>query len=102
MRYSRSTGPRAARPSPRREKGVGPEPLSWMSRRVPADVDDLAQQDRAAVAQLRHEVAELVAGVGQRNRLRAFGDPIAGEDLDTLGRCVEPRIERRAAGPAAG
>ena len=26
--YSRKTGPSAARPSPRREKGVGPEPLS--------------------------------------------------------------------------
>ena len=34
--YSRSTGPSAARPSPRREKGVGPEPLSWMSRRTPS------------------------------------------------------------------
>ena len=29
--YSRKTGPSAALPSPRREKGVGPEPLSWMS-----------------------------------------------------------------------
>ena len=35
-RYSRSTGPRAARPSPEREKGVRPEPLSWMSRRAPS------------------------------------------------------------------
>ena len=26
--YSRSTGPSAARPSPRRENGVGPDPLS--------------------------------------------------------------------------
>ena len=34
--YSRSTGPSAARPSPRRENGVGPEPLSWMSRRMPS------------------------------------------------------------------
>ena len=35
-RYSRSTGPSAARPSPRRENGVGPEPFSWMSRRTPS------------------------------------------------------------------
>ena len=28
MMYSRSIGPSAARPSPRRENGVGPEPLS--------------------------------------------------------------------------
>ena len=34
--YSRSTGPSAARPSPRRENGVGPDPLSWMSRRTPS------------------------------------------------------------------
>ena len=36
MMYSRSTGPSAARPSPRRENGVGPEPFSWMSRRMPS------------------------------------------------------------------
>jgi hypothetical protein len=29
--YSRKTGPSAALPSPPRENGVGPEPLSWMS-----------------------------------------------------------------------
>ena len=29
--YSRKTGPMAALPSPPREKGVGPEPLSWRS-----------------------------------------------------------------------
>ena len=34
-RYSRSTGPSAARPSPPREKGVRPAPLSCTSRRVP-------------------------------------------------------------------
>ena len=32
---------------------------------------DLAQQDGAAIAELRHEVAELVAGIGKRNRLGA-------------------------------
>ncbi len=35
--------------------------------------DDLAEQDRATVAELRDEVAELVARVGQRDRLRAVG-----------------------------
>jgi hypothetical protein len=29
--YSRNTGPSAARPSPRRENRVGPDPLSWRS-----------------------------------------------------------------------
>ena len=43
-------------------------------------VDDLAQQDGAAVAELRREVAELVAGIGERNRLRARRDAVAGED----------------------
>ena len=97
-RYSRSTGPSAARPSPRRENGVGPEPLSWMSRRTPRDVDDLAQQDRAAVAELRHEVAELVAGIGQRDRLGALGQPVAGEDLDALGRRQRVRVEAELRG----
>ncbi len=36
MMHSRSTGPSAARPSPRRENGVAPLPLSWMSRRRPS------------------------------------------------------------------
>ena len=79
--YSRSTGPSAARPSPRRENGVGPEPLSWMSRRTPSRVDDLAEQDGPAVAELRHEMAELVAGIGHRDRLGAIGDALAGEDF---------------------
>ena len=87
--YSRSTGPSAARPSPRRENGVGPEPLSWMSRRTPSRVDDLAEQDGAAVAELRHEMAELVAGIGHRDRLGAVGEAVAGEHLDAL-RAGEP------------
>ena len=57
------------------------------------DVDDLAQQYGTAVAQLGHEVAELVAGIGQRDRLRTFGHAIAGQDLDALGRGQEIRVE---------
>jgi transglutaminase-like putative cysteine protease len=34
-RYSRRTGPNAARPSPRRENGVLPAPFNWTSRRSP-------------------------------------------------------------------
>ncbi len=79
--YSRSTGPSAARPSPRRENGVGPDPLSWMSRRTPSCVDDLAEQDGAAVAELRHEMAELVAGIGHRDRVGAVGEALSGEDF---------------------
>ena len=43
-------------------------------------VDHLAEQDRAAVAELRREAAELVAGVGLRDRLGAFGHGVAGEE----------------------
>jgi hypothetical protein len=42
-------------------------------------VDHLAQQQRAAVAQLRREAAELVAGVGLGDRLGAGGHAVAGE-----------------------
>ena len=65
---SRSIGPTAALPSPPRENGVRPEPLRAMSRRRPVPVDHLAEQQRAAVAELRREAAELVAGVGLRDR----------------------------------
>ncbi len=36
-------------------------------------VDHLAEQDGAAVAQLRHELPELVAGIGHRDRVGAGG-----------------------------
>ena len=42
-------------------------------------VDHLAEQHRAAVAELRREAAELVPGVGLRDRLGAFGNAVAGE-----------------------
>ena len=98
MMYSRSTGPRAARPSPRRENGVGPEPLSWMSRRTPSRAHDLAQQDGAAVAELRHEVAELVAGIGKRNRLGAERDAVARQDRHALRRGQRCGIEAELGG----
>jgi len=47
-------------------------------------VDYLAQQDRAAVTQLRYEIAELVAGIGHGDRRRAFRQAVAGKDGDQL------------------
>ena len=85
---SRSIGPTAALPSPPRENGVRPEPLNAMSRRRPCAVDHLAEQQRAAVAELRREAAELVARVGLRDRLGAFGHRVAGEERGA-GRAVE-------------
>ena len=37
------------------------------------DIDDFAEQDGAAVAELRHEIAELVAGIGHGDRFGAVG-----------------------------
>ena len=41
--------------------------------------DDLAQQDGPTVAELRDESAELMAGVSERERLRASGDLVADQ-----------------------
>ena len=88
-RYSRSTGPSAARPSPPRENGVRPAPLSWMSRRRPSPIYNLAQQDCAAIAELRHEVPELMSGIGLRDGLRSGGYLAAGEHIKAR-RAFEP------------
>ncbi len=47
-------------------------------------VDHLAEQDRPAVAKLRHEGAELVPGIGHGKRLGASGHTVSGEDLGTF------------------
>src|SRR3954451_3327646 len=58
--YSRRTGPSAARPSPRRENGVGREPFSWTSRRT----GDGPPAERGATlgARWSRELAALIAG----------------------------------------
>ena len=43
-------------------------------------VDHLPKQDRAAVAELRHEGAELVPGIGHGERFGALRHLVAGED----------------------
>ena len=52
---------------------------------VPVDVEHLAEQQRAPVAQARLEVAELVAGVGLRDGGGARGRGGAGEHRDAVG-----------------
>ncbi len=96
--YSRSTGPSAARPSPRREKGVGPRALELDVAADAVLVDHLAQQDGAAIAELRHEMAELVAGIGHRDRVGAVGDAFSGKDLGALRGRQQVRIEAEMEG----
>ena len=60
---------------------------------------DFPQQDRAPIAQLGHEMAELVARVGERDRRRALRHAVAGQDRHTFrageGRGVEPQPLRQ-------
>ena len=74
MMYSRSMGPSAARPSPRRENRVGPS-LSTDVEAIARRRDLLAEENRAAVAE-GGEVAELVTGVRLRD-----GRPPSGRAL---------------------
>ena len=59
--------------------GTGPFELNIAA--VPVVVDHFAQQDCAAIAQLRGKPAELMPGIGLRQRGRPFGDQITGKDL---------------------
>ena len=84
----------------RKRRRAGPLELDVAADAV--GVDHLAEQDGAAVAELRHEMAELVAGIGHRDRVGAVGEPLAGEDFGAF-RAVEPvRIEPEMDAPAAG
>ena len=42
-------------------------------------VQDLAKEDCAAVAKLRNEIAELMPGIGHRDRLGARRNDVAGK-----------------------
>ncbi len=47
-------------------------------------IDDFAEQDGAAIAELRHEMTELVAGIGHRDRVGAVRNAFAREDFGAL------------------
>jgi len=66
----------------------------------PVRVDHLAKQDGAAITELRHEMTELVAGIGHRNRVRPVRNALAGEDLGPL-RASEPCQDRGRGGSRA-
>ena len=44
-------------------------------------VDDLAEQEGSPVAELRHEMPELVPGISHGNWFRTRGNTVAGEHL---------------------
>jgi hypothetical protein len=65
--YSRSTGPSAARPFAAARKRCAARSFELDITPDALLVDDLAEQDGTSVAQLRHEMAELVARVSHRD-----------------------------------
>ena len=75
--YSRRTGPRAARPSPRARTAWAQSPSAGCrvarrrGRRPP-------REERSPVAELRHEMPELVPGISHGNWFGAFGNTVAG------------------------
>ena len=53
---------------------------------------DLPQQIGAPVAEPRHEIAELVAGVGERHRLRPLRHMVAGQHISRQVIRIEPEL----------
>ena len=78
IRYPRSTGCGAALPSPRRENGFSPIPQGRCHGAGRA-VDEFAQQQGAAIAELRREAARTGAGISLRQWLRQSRHGITGE-----------------------
>ena len=71
---------RGAAVAPARERR-GPASLELDVAADAVLVDDFAEQDGPAVAELGHEMAELVAGIGHRDRVGAVGEALSGEDF---------------------
>ena len=96
--YSRRTGPSAARPSPRRENGVGPDPLELDVAAHAVAIDHLAEKNGTSVTELRYESPKLVAAISHGKRLASLGHPVAREDLHALRRGKLSRIEPEVPG----
>ena len=60
--------------------------------------DELAEQDRSSIAQLRIPAAELVAGVDHGDRLGPIGHAIAGDHLDSSIRLEPIRVDTQVSG----
>ena len=77
--------PERGAPIPTAREGGGPRALELDVPPRPVPPDHLAQQDGAAIAELGDEIAELVAGIGLGEGLRALGHRIAREHRDAFG-----------------
>ena len=66
-------------------KRRGPGPLELKIPVLPGAILHFAQQYRAAIAQLRHEMAELVPGIEHRQRVAAGQQTVADEILGKVG-----------------
>ena len=64
-------------------------------------VDDLAEQQRPAVAEAGLVEAELVAGVGLRHRRDPLGQPVADQQRHPRGRPQRGRVETQLGGQLA-
>ena len=80
--YSRMTGPTAARPSPWRESGP-PGALELKVVPLSVDIYDFTEQNRTTVAELRHEMPELMPRIGKGDGLRAGCDRVSGKNGET-------------------
>ena len=97
--YSRSIGPRAARPSPPRERrGACTFPLQVAA--LSLRIDDFADQQRPPVTELRDERAELMTGVGHGEWQRARRHVVAGADGRELRVGQLTAIDSKLAGQA--
>ena len=74
-----------ARPSPVARIGRDAGALELHIPELSGAVAYLAEQDRAPVAELRHEVAELVSGIEHGQRIGTRQQAVAGEVLGEIG-----------------
>jgi hypothetical protein len=63
---------------------------------LPIAIQDLAEEDCATIAKLRNEIAELMPGIGHRDRLGARRHDVAGKHRRQLVRfetsCIDPQF----------
>ena len=99
--YSRSIGPTAARPSPPRANGVRPEPLRCRSRSAAVGVVSSPSSSARPSPSRGRVPAELVAGVGLRDRRGALGHGVADQQAHAVRRSAARPGRARARRPAA-